>query len=66
MTQDILEGYEPGNVCPIYDCSKTIGQDHWVAEGDGFHTYHTDYQGTANVWETRDGLTVLPSTTNKP
>lgn len=51
--------------CPIGRCDETLGEGdngHWMAEGDGFHTFHTDKRGIARLWEHRDGLDVTPNT----
>lgn len=51
-----------GQTCPLARCDETVGEQYWVAWGEGSHTYHVDDRGVAYTWEHRDGLTVVPPT----
>ena len=51
-----------GDPCPVRKCGRTLGDGHFVASGDGYHTFHTDKHHVARTWDHRDGLTVIPQT----
>ena len=48
--------------CPISGCEKILGEGHWYANPKASHSYHTDKEGIARLWEHRDRLDVTPKT----